>query len=188
MGRPGAGHQGFEGAAPQRARSAAPGPALAAAVALAALTSCGPGPADPGLPGPTFTVGDLTFRVASAGVVKGAGELTFWLTDAPSTCAAIAATPVQATTFFSLRVAPAAGGATTALVVPTTQFPAPGEAVARLERRTGGVLGPGYDGASGAVAWSVDAAGALTLTSFEVAFAGATGTMAGGGLRLAACN
>lgn len=165
-----------------------PGPWLALAAALAALSGCGAGPADPGVPGPTFTVGDITFRVASAGVVKGSGELTFWLTDAPSTCAAIAATPVLATTFFSLRVVPPAGGGTTAAVVPATQFPAPGQAVGRLERRTGGVLGPGYDGASGSVAWSVDGAGVTTLTAFEVAFEGASGTMAGGGLRLTACN
>lgn len=159
-----------------------------AALTLLLLAACGPGPKDPALAGPTFTVGALTFRVGSTGVVKEAGLLTFWLTSSPATCTDIFAAPVATTTFFSLAIEPPASGATSATVVPTKSFPAEGEALGRLERRTGGALDARVDAASGSVTWSVDAAGTLTLETLDVGFVGTTDRMVGGGLRLTACN
>lgn len=159
-----------------------------AALALLLLAGCGPGPKDPAVAGPTFTVGAITFRVGSTGVVTGTDRLTFWLTSSPATCTDIFAAPVATTTFFSLTIRPPASGATSATVVPMKAFPADGEALGRLERRTGGGLDAGVDAASGSVTWSVATGGALTLTAFDVAFVGTTDRMVGGGLGLAACN
>lgn len=166
------------------------GRAVLAAAALAAsalgLAGCGPGPVvdQPSL---TFTVDGITLRVASAGVVRGAGEFTLWLTDAPDTCAAVAATPVQTTTFWSLRVAPPAG-ASTATVVPMKVSPAPGEATGRLEQRTGGVPGPGVDAASGSVSWTGATTGPITVDALDVGYAGTADRITAAGLVFRACN
>lgn len=157
------------------------------ALAAAALAACGPGPVAPPA-GPTFTVGGITFRVASAGVERGAADLTLWLTDAPDTCAAIVGTPVQTTTFWKLRVAPPASGPTAATVVPPKPAPAPGEALGRLEQRTGGVPGLGYDAADGSLAWTAAADGTVTVDALDVGYQGAAGRVTGGGLAFRPCN
>lgn len=161
-------------------------PALAALAALAGA-ACGPGPVAPP-PGPVFTVGDVTFRASSAGLERGADDFTLWLTDAPDACAAIVGTPIQTTTFWRLRVAPPAGGALAAAVVPPKVAPGPGEAVGRLEQRTGGVPGPGYDAASGSLAWTAAADGTVTVDALDVGYAGAAGRVTATGLVFRPCN
>lgn len=169
-------------------RGAAPRLATSAAALALALAGCGAGPVVGSQVGPTFTVGTLTFRVASAGVVRGAGELTLWLTDQPDTCLAIVATPSGTATYLSLRVAPPASGPTAAAVVAPKAFPAPGEALGRLERRQAGVPGAAYDTADGSLAWTANQDGSLALDAFDVGFSGAAERMTGGGLLLRPCN
>jgi hypothetical protein len=160
---------------------------LAALAVALPLAACGPGPV--GAPaGPTFTVGGITFRVASAGVERGASGFTLWMTDAADTCQAIVGTPVQTTTFWKLEVAPPVSGSTAAAVVPPKLAPAPGEALGRLEQRTGGVPGPGYDAAEGALAWTLAADGTITVDALDVGYDGAAGRVTGDGLVFRPCN
>lgn len=161
-------------------------PATGALAALA-LAACGPGPVAPPT-GPTFTVGGITFHVASAGLERGAADVTLWMTDAPDTCAAIIGTPVQTTTFWKLRVAPAASGPTAAVVVPIKLAPSPGEAIGRLEQRTGGVAGLGYDAASGSLSWTAAADGTVTVDALDVGYAGTADRVVGSGLIFRPCS
>lgn len=152
--------------------AAAVSPARASLAALAAalgLAACGPGPVGPPA-GPAFTVGGITFRVASVGLERGAGDFTLWMTDAPDACAAIVGTPVRTTTFWKLRVAPPASGATAAAVVPPRLAPTAGEAIGLLEQRTGGDLGLGYDAASGTLTWTTAADGTVTVDALDVGY------------------
>jgi len=171
-------------------------PGLGLALALVVLAAgCGLPPADAGQPPPEFTVGTITFRLVSGGVKRSGGLLHLYLSDQPDTCAAVAFTPVGTATYLVLDVAPPASGPLSATVVPPKLAPATGEAVGRLERRTGGALGLGYDAADGSLSWTPAPDGTVTVDALDVGFvdraapaAAVAGRVTGAGLVLRDCD
>jgi len=160
---------------------------IALALAIAACSEASGGPGN-GSPGPVdFTVGGMTFHVSSGAVATVGGVLTLFLTDQPDGCLAITYTPVGTATVFSLGVAPAADGTTSATVVSPRPVPAAGEAVGKLVRATHGVPDAGFDAADGSVSWTANADGSVTIVSLDVGFAGVPGRLSTGGWTIPRC-
>lgn len=163
-------------------------PDLRLALALVALAAgCGLPSADAGQPPPEFTVGAITFRMVSGGVKRSGGLLHLYLSDQPDTCAAVAFTPVGTATYLVLDVAPPASGPFSAAVVPPKLAPEPGEAIGRLEQRTGGALGSSYDADAGVISWTGGATGPITVGAADIGFAPLAGRVVAAGLLLVEC-
>jgi len=160
---------------------------VALAVVAAACSGSGTGSGN-GVSGPLdFTIGGIAFHVSSGAVATVGGVLTLFLTDQPDGCQAITYTPVGTATIFSLGVAAAADGTTSATVVAPKPAPAAGEAVGKLVRATGGVSSARLDAADGSVSWKSNADGSVTITSVDVGFAGAAGRLTTVGLTVPHC-
>jgi hypothetical protein len=110
-----------------------------------------------------------------------------FLSDQPDTCAAINLTPQRATVL-ELRVAPQAGGAALASVVPPKATPGAGEAVGALVSSAAGVPLESHDAGDGSVSWTAAGSGDVTVDAVDVGFAGAVGRVAAAGLHLPACT
>lgn len=140
-------------------------------VAFVALAlSCGAGGGRGAAGGGDYQVGTLFLHVASGAAVNSSG-LNLYLSDQPDTCQSLSFVPVQRATRLALRVAPAADGTTRATVV-TKPTPGPGEAKGSLSQSTGGVAGDHYDASDGAVAWTVNPGGSVTITILDIGFSG----------------
>jgi hypothetical protein len=151
------------------------------------LCACAEPSVPSGPPPPVFTLGSLTFQVSSAGARPSATGLSLYFSDQVDVCQAISFTPAGTWTKFTLAVAPQASGATSATVVGPKPSPAPGEAEGHLVRGTGGSTTATLDTASGAVTWTANADGSVSIASIDVGFAGISERIAGSTWFLRAC-
>ena len=152
--------------------------------------SCGTASSAPdGGPTPPvdFTIGAISFHISSGAAQIRGSVVVLTLSDQLDTCAALAFTPVGRATMLSLKVAAATDGTNRATVVAPKLAPAPGEAVGAIVRATGGREDARADAVSGSVAWTLDSAGAATVTSIDVGFAGTSDRLTTHGLNLPHC-
>lgn len=162
--------------------------ALLGAAALAGACD-GPLPAHAPDGGPVvdFSIGGLSFH-ASDGAAVTTSTLDLYLSDQPSACDAISATPTGTAMTLKLRVVALASGEQRAAVVPPKATPAPGEAVGSLSRATRGIVNATLDAVDGSVSWTASATGAVTLTALDLGFSGTADRLVTGGLLLSPCK